>query len=122
MSQDASGTNENATEQGGGNKNNNNSNNNNNKNSNTKEEKDKKKMPRYSAERVIGSGSFGVVYKAMNIQSKQVVAIKKVREDRRYKNRELQIMKVVRHPNIVTLQDCFYSKVLFVLFVLFFCF
>lgn len=51
-----------------------------------KDEKDqKKKMPRYSAERVIGSGSFGVVYKAMNIQTKQTVAIKKVREDRRYK-------------------------------------
>eukprot|EP01084_Bolivina_argentea_P299783 516791_1 len=42
----------------------------------------KKKMPRYSAERVIGSGSFGVVYKAVQIQSRQTVAIKKVREDR----------------------------------------
>eukprot|EP00484_Ammonia_sp_Unknown_P001394 CAMPEP_0197021746 /NCGR_PEP_ID=MMETSP1384-20130603/2683_1 /TAXON_ID=29189 /ORGANISM="Ammonia sp." /LENGTH=409 /DNA_ID=CAMNT_0042449651 /DNA_START=138 /DNA_END=1367 /DNA_ORIENTATION=+ len=71
----------------------------------------KKKMPRYSAERVIGSGSFGVVYKAVQIQTRQTVAIKKVREDRRYKNRELQIMKVVKHPNIVTLMDCFYSKI-----------
>jgi len=71
----------------------------------------KKKMPRYSAERVIGSGSFGVVYKAVQIQTRQTVAIKKVREDRRYKNRELQIMKVVKHPNIVSLLDCFYSKI-----------
>ncbi len=70
----------------------------------------KKKMPRYSAERVIGSGSFGVVYKTVQIQTRQTVAIKKVREDRRYKNRELQIMKVVKHPNIVTLLDCFYNK------------
>lgn len=68
-------------------------------------------MPRYSAERVIGSGSFGVVYKAIQIQTRQTVAIKKVREDRRYKNRELQIMKVVKHPNIVSLLDCFYSKI-----------
>jgi len=60
---------------------------------------------------VIGSGSFGVVYKAVQIQTRQTVAIKKVREDRRYKNRELQIMKVVKHPNIVTLMDCFYSKI-----------
>jgi len=68
-------------------------------------------MPRYSAERIIGSGSFGVVYKAVQIQTRQTVAIKKVREDRRYKNRELAIMKVVKHPNIVTLMDCFYSKI-----------
>ena len=61
----------------------------------------------YSAERVIGSGSFGVVYKAVQLTSQQTVAIKKVREDRRYKNRELQIMKAVKHPNIVTLMDCF---------------
>jgi len=74
-------------------------------------QKAKKKMPRYSAERVIGSGSFGVVYKAIQLTSQQTVAIKKVREDRRYKNRELQIMKVVKHPNIVTLLDCFYSKI-----------
>jgi len=40
-----------------------------------------------------------------------VVAIKKVREDHRYKNRELQIMKLVKHPNVVTLVDCFYSKI-----------
>jgi len=73
--------------------------------------KAKKKMPRYSAERIIGSGSFGVVYKAVQIQTRQTVAIKKVREDRRYKNRELAIMKVVKHPNIVTLMDCFYSKI-----------
>jgi len=75
------------------------------------QQKTKKKMPRYSAERVIGSGSFGVVYKAVQLTSQQTVAIKKVREDRRYKNRELQIMKAVKHPNIVTLMDCFYSKI-----------
>ena len=54
----------------------------------------KKKMPRYSAERVIGSGSFGVVYKAMNIQTKQTVAIKKVREDRRYKVEHISLLSV----------------------------
>jgi len=75
-----------------------------------KDSKPKKKMPRYSAERIIGSGSFGTVYKAVNVESKETVAIKKVREDKRYKNRELEMMKVVRHPNIVALVDCFYSK------------
>jgi serine/threonine protein kinase len=37
------------------------------------------------------------------------VAIKKVLQDKRFKNRELQIMKVVDHPNIVRLKQCFYS-------------
>ena len=37
------------------------------------------------------------------------VAIKKVLQDKRFKNRELQIMKVVDHPNIVKLKQCFYS-------------
>jgi len=43
-----------------------------------------------------------------------VVAIKKVLQDKRFKNRELQIMrqlvKAGRHPNIVHLQHCFYSS------------
>jgi serine/threonine protein kinase len=37
------------------------------------------------------------------------VAIKKVLQDKRFKNRELQIMKMVDHPNIVKLKQCFYS-------------
>jgi glycogen synthase kinase 3 beta len=37
------------------------------------------------------------------------VAIKKVLQDKRFKNRELQIMKMVNHPNIVRLKQCFYS-------------
>lgn len=37
------------------------------------------------------------------------MAIKKVLQDKRFKNRELQIMKLVSHPNIVRLKQCFYS-------------
>jgi len=42
-----------------------------------------------------------------------VVAIKKVLQDKRFKNRELQIMKQLvklPHPNIVLLKQCFYSN------------
>jgi len=67
-----------------------------------------KKM--YSADRVIGNGSFGIVYQATCNNTGETVAIKKVLQDRRYKNRELQIMKIVSHPNIVEVRDCFYSK------------
>jgi len=64
----------------------------------------------YSAERVIGNGSFGVVYQASVNLTGETVAIKKVLQDRRYKNRELQIMRMVSHPNIVSVRDCFYSR------------
>lgn len=65
----------------------------------------------YTAERVIGNGSFGVVYQAVSADTKETVAIKKVFQDRRYKNRELQIMKDLGgHPNIVALHHAFYTN------------
>jgi len=64
----------------------------------------------YAAERVIGNGSFGVVYQATVIETGETVAIKKVLQDRRFKNRELQMMGMLDHPNVVTLKHCFYSK------------
>ena len=36
------------------------------------------------------------------------VAIKKVLQDKRFKNRELQIMKLLNHQNIVKLKHCFF--------------
>ena len=40
----------------------------------------------------------------------EVVAIKKVYQDKRYKNRELQLMRELSHPNIVTMKNAFYTK------------
>lgn len=37
------------------------------------------------------------------------VAIKKVLQDKRFKNRELQIIRMMTHPNIVQLKHCFYT-------------
>ena len=37
------------------------------------------------------------------------VAIKKVLQDKRFKNRELQIMRMTSHTNIVQLKHCFYT-------------
>jgi len=50
------------------------------------------------------------VFKAVVEQTGEVVAIKKVLQDRRFKNRELQIMRRLQHPNVVQLKHCFYSN------------
>lgn len=64
----------------------------------------------YNAERVIGNGTFGIVYSAHIVETDETVAIKKVFVDRRYRNRELQLWKEMRHPNIVTLKHAFYTS------------
>eukprot|EP00913_Durusdinium_trenchii_P009844 g9242.t1 len=76
-----------------------------------------KKSYTYNAERVLGSGSFGVVYQAVVVETGESVAIKKVFQDKRYKNRELQIMKdhdaflfELKHPNVVELKHAFYTS------------
>ena len=63
----------------------------------------------YSGLRIVGSGSFGVVYQAKLGENGETVAIKKVLQDRRFKNRELQIMRRLEHCNIVRLRYFFYS-------------
>ncbi|KAI7751542.1 hypothetical protein M8C21_013401, partial [Ambrosia artemisiifolia] len=63
----------------------------------------------YMAERVVGHGSFGVVFQAKCLETGEAVAIKKVLQDKRYKNRELQTMRVLDHPNVVALKHCFFS-------------
>ena len=63
----------------------------------------------YTATEIIGSGSFGVVYKASVAETGETVAIKKVFQDKRYKNRELPILKELKHPNTIHLRQAFYT-------------
>ncbi|XP_020589974.1 shaggy-related protein kinase epsilon-like [Phalaenopsis equestris] len=63
----------------------------------------------YMAERIVGTGSFGVVFQAKCLETGESVAIKKVLQDKRYKNRELQIMQMLNHPNVVKLKHHFFS-------------
>jgi len=64
----------------------------------------------FQNERIIGNGSFGVVYQAIVKQNQKEIAIKKVLQDKRFKNRELQIMKMLDHGNVTTLHHYFYTE------------
>lgn len=67
----------------------------------------------YTNCKVIGNGSFGIVFQAKVINApkgEEDIAIKKVLQDKRFKNRELQIMRLVSHPNVVDLKAFFYSN------------
>lgn len=67
----------------------------------------------YDAQRMIGHGSFGAVFLAKVSNTNEMVAIKKVLQDRRFKNRELQIMRQLSrqpHPYVVQLRHFFVTK------------
>ncbi|KAJ1389734.1 hypothetical protein B484DRAFT_425716, partial [Ochromonadaceae sp. CCMP2298] len=67
----------------------------------------------YDAQRMIGHGSFGAVFLAKVVETDEMVAIKKVLQDKRFKNRELQIMRQLvkqPHPYVVALKHHFVSK------------
>jgi len=67
----------------------------------------------YDAQRMIGHGSFGAVFLAKVSGTNDMVAIKKVLQDRRFKNRELQIMRQLArqpHPYVVQLRHYFVTK------------
>lgn len=49
------------------------------------------------------------IWQAKCIETGETVAIKKVLQDKRYKNRELQTMRLLDHPNVVCLKHCFFS-------------
>ena len=59
---------------------------------------------------VLGMGAFGKVRLAIVKGTGEKVAIKKVFQDRRYKNRELPIMQELHHPNIVELKSYYCTK------------
>eukprot|EP00933_Yihiella_yeosuensis_P054903 TRINITY_DN5348_c2_g1_i1.p1 TRINITY_DN5348_c2_g1~~TRINITY_DN5348_c2_g1_i1.p1 ORF type:complete len:391 (+),score=68.43 TRINITY_DN5348_c2_g1_i1:73-1173(+) len=62
----------------------------------------------YTAQRILGKGSFGVVYQAQVIETGEIVAIKSIRLTE--KDREVQILKELDgHPNIVSLKGAFLS-------------
>ncbi|GJM88282.1 hypothetical protein PR202_ga04327 [Eleusine coracana subsp. coracana] len=81
-------------------------------------------LQRYEVGRLLGQGTFAKVYHARNIVTSQSVAIKVIDKDKIFKvglmeqiKREISVMKLVRHPNIVQLYEVMAtkSKIYFVL-------
>ena len=67
------------------------------------------KKNKYIFDTFVGAGSFGEVFKAQNKDTDETVAIKKVFQDKKYKNRELSILKSLNHPNVIKLREYFYT-------------
>ncbi|CAN6802503.1 unnamed protein product [Brassica oleracea var. botrytis] len=61
----------------------------------------------YMAERVVGTGSFGIVFQVPMCLSTHCNHLGE--NNQRYKNRELQLMRLMDHPNVVSLKHCFFS-------------
>jgi len=68
-------------------------------------------MEKYKKIEKLGEGAYGVVYKAQNIITKDIVALKKIRLNSEEEGvpstalREISLLKELKHPNIVRLQD-----------------
>ncbi|XP_058100837.1 CBL-interacting protein kinase 5 [Magnolia sinica] len=74
-------------------------------------------MHRYELGRMLGQGTFAKVYHARNIVSGQSVAIKIIDKEKILKvgmieqiKREISVMRLVRHPNVVQLYEVMASK------------
>lgn len=74
-------------------------------------------MQRYEVGKLLGQGTFAKVYHARNIVTSQSVAIKVIDKDKIFKvglmdqiKREISVMKLVRHPNIVQLYEVMATK------------
>jgi glycogen synthase kinase 3 beta len=61
------------------------------------------------ADKILGNGSFGVVFDATIVETGARVAVKKVLQDPGMMNREHSIMRALHHPCVVELLYCFYS-------------
>ncbi|KZV40872.1 hypothetical protein F511_22811 [Dorcoceras hygrometricum] len=74
-------------------------------------------MRRYEVGKLLGQGTFAKVYHARNLQTNMSVAVKMIDKEKIFKagmmdqiKREISVMSLVRHPNIVQLYEVMASK------------
>ncbi|KAJ4838989.1 Cyclin-dependent kinase D-1 [Turnera subulata] len=77
---------------------------------------EKKVADRYLKRETLGEGTYGVVYKAIDTETGQTLAIKKIRLGKQKEGvnftalREIKLLKELKHPNIIELIDAFPHK------------
>jgi serine/threonine protein kinase len=64
---------------------------------------------KFRAKKVLGTGTFGVVQLAL-LEDGQEVAVKRVLQDAVYKNREMDIVRLLDHPHIVPVLHQFLAR------------
>ncbi|KAJ1971593.1 cyclin-dependent kinase 5 [Dimargaris xerosporica] len=73
-------------------------------------------MDKYQKIEKLGEGTYGVVYKAQNRETGDVVALKRIRLDNEEEGvpctaiREISLLKELKHPNIVKLHDVLHTE------------
>lgn len=73
------------------------------------------KVDKYEKLEKIGEGTYGVVYKARDVETQQIFALKKIRlesEDEGIPStaiREIALLKELQHPNIVRLVNVLHT-------------
>ena len=64
-------------------------------------------LERYDRQDKLGEGTYGVVYKCKDLQTGEIVALKKIRLEKEDDGvpstaiREISLLKGIKHPNIV---------------------
>ena len=64
----------------------------------------------------MGEGTYGIVYKALDKMTNEIIALKKIRLDTEDEGvpstaiREIALLKEIQHPNIVDLKDVIYEN------------
>eukprot|EP00004_Rigifila_ramosa_P023722 TRINITY_DN669_c0_g1_i1.p1 TRINITY_DN669_c0_g1~~TRINITY_DN669_c0_g1_i1.p1 ORF type:complete len:293 (-),score=63.53 TRINITY_DN669_c0_g1_i1:178-1056(-) len=73
-------------------------------------------MEKYQKIDKLGEGTYGVVYKAQNSETGQIVALKRIRLESEDEGvpctaiREISLLKELKHPNIVRLHDVLHTE------------
>ncbi|ORZ14532.1 protein serine/threonine kinase [Absidia repens] len=73
-------------------------------------------MDKYQKIEKLGEGAYGIVYKAQNRETGEVVALKRIRLDNEEEGvpctaiREISLLKELKHPNIVRLYDVLHKE------------
>ena len=69
-------------------------------------QKSSQEIPHYHTVKILGKGAFGVVCCAKT-PTGETVAVKKVKIDPTHKNRELDILRILKHKNCISLVNSF---------------